>query len=252
MRKPRPKRLQQMQFRSFFALLPAMAMLGCGTSTPTVVPVPSSRVEAAIAAWGEALRAGDVDAVNQREDAAGRFAFVYVATKALAGQVPGGAKAVEQTIVGHILGMVLAALGGYSDRSDLAIALPPGALATALVTMGLANGGDGTPFVQLPREETTKRLEDASAHQRQRLREVEAWTCRPLTIERTLPAPTPSMMHAAELSQHIFKWWLDTVDYIWVVRVVCQGGSGLVVVVGHPPKRGHPIDDKILVTVLDH
>jgi hypothetical protein len=94
------------------------------------------------------------------------------------------------------------------------------------------------------------RLHGAVARHRQRLIERQAWTCKPVRIERTIPPTEPAFVHAAKISTNWFKDWLDQVDALWVVHVRCADGRGVFVVTGARDRDTGTTKDRILVAAL--
>lgn len=216
-------------------------------------PAAEERVAASMAAWGRALESGSEEALAGAEDAGGRFAMVYAGTKLAANEVPGGAKAVEYTIMLWVLQGLWPEVFG-SPTEEVVVVLPTGALGPGLVAAGLVQplegGAPGLTWTTVPREQTLDRVRAASKAHQARLRERAAWTCRPAAIAKTFAPTEPVLVKAAALSRTIFAGWLADVDAIWIVRADCADGAGLFVVTGHVDARGATEDRVLAAAVL--
>lgn len=249
-----------MRLRSVRASALVIALAAACHASPRArppLPPPDARIAAAMETWGRALESGDDAAVRATEDGGGRIAFAYLAVKAAASQVDGGAQAVEATVIGTVGLWVLMSLwpgvfGGYPDDQIL-LAVPAGPLGPPLVAAGIATSADATDggfaIVPVSRDDTTRRLEAASAAHRARLRDRAAWTCRPAALAHTLLPTEPTLVRGAALSPHIFGWWLDDTDALWLVRATCADGPALFVIAGHVDRNGAP-QDRILAALL--
>jgi hypothetical protein len=220
----------------------AAVVCGCAHPRPAPPPLapPEARVARAMAAWGEALRAGDAATIAQAEDGDGRLALAYVGAKTAASHVDGGAEAVEMTVFGTVLAAMLSSWwpGMFGDVANtVVLAVPPGSLAPALAAAGLLErpppGAPAMVYVAVPWDQTVGRVREASQRHRAELRARAAWTCRPTAIERTILSSEPSLQRGAALSQHIFASWLAHVDAAWLVRADCAGRPGAFIVTGH-------------------
>ncbi len=203
---------------------------------PPPLPPPQARVEAAIARWGTALHANDEAALTKAVDHGGQFALVYGAIKKASSYVPDGERAVEQTLTG-LIGLTMLQLlapGIFGPPFEtFYVVLPTGPLGPPLVAAGLAqqmNDGTNLAIVPLPWDKTIGRIDAASKRHIAKLREREAWTCRPTKIEATVLPSERGLVSMARVSKHIFADWLATVEALWLVRAECDGGSALFVV----------------------
>jgi hypothetical protein len=217
-------------------------------------PPPEQRVATAIETWGAALRSGDDGALAAAEDRRGQFALVYTGTKLAARGVPGGEQAVERTLVANLLVPLLQGLwpglfGAPTD--DLFVFVPSGELGPALVAAGLAEPVDGSSLTvtAIPREATLGRVQDAAARHRARLRAGEAWTCRPVAIDKIISPTEPSLVRAAAISQHVFAGWLGDVEALWLVRARCARRPALFIVTAGHDQHG-AARDRILIAVI--
>ena len=219
-------------------------------------PLPShpERINDAMRMWGYALRYNDDANWQKRDDAAGRFALGYGGIKLLASEVPDGAEAVEQTIMGIFWqAFVQAWRNEPGPPEQWGLVVPNGTLGRALVDAGFAteNKHDARfAIVPLPWEETLGRMEEASKQHKQRLRERQAWSCRPNELLRTVLPTDATLQRAALVSSHIFAWWLEDVDAIWVVRATCTTGPALFIVTGHVDQKTGYANDKVLLAKL--
>lgn len=222
-----------------------------------VVPAAEVRVAAAMGAWGAALERGDEAGVKAQEDGGGHAAFAYLAVKAAASQVDGGARAVEATVVGTAGLWVLMTLWpgvfGTYPEDEILLAVPAGRMGPALVAAGIATDAGTTAgsfaIVPVSKEATWGRIEAAQAAHRARMRDRMAWTCRPAGIVETIAPTEPTLQRGAQVSANIFGGWLRGTDAIWIVRAGCADGPGLFVIAGHVDRAG-TTQDRILAAVL--
>jgi hypothetical protein len=203
---------------------------------PRPAQPPEERAAAAIVAWGNALRAGNV---GRAEDGEGQVAIVYVATKAAASHVDGGGDAVMYTMMIFALQSMWPGFFG-SPYQTWSLVVPTGSLGPALVDAGLAKqldpGGPAFAIVPVPYGQTLGRIEQAIQDHRARMFEKAAWTCRFEQIEHTVLPTEPSLQRAAKVSTHMFGGWLKEVEAVWIVRASCASGPALFAITAYRDK----------------
>jgi hypothetical protein len=215
-------------------------VVACHAAQPRPSQPPEQRAAGAIVAWGNALREGNVQGV---EDGAGRFAILYVGAKAAASHVDGGAEAVERTVVGNLFLFALQSLWpgifGAPYQTWFAV-IPTGPLGPALVEAGLATqakpGDPAFAWVPVPYDQTLGRIERAIEDHRARLLEKEAWTCRFERIEHTVLPTEPTLQRAAQISTNLFAGWLRDIEAVWIVRARCASGPALFAITAYRDK----------------
>jgi hypothetical protein len=221
-----------------------VVLLGCIGEHPskTTQPkppttTPAQRVDAAIARWATALERDDDKALAEATDGQGQFALAYAGIKRIAAHREGGAEAVESTLM---LGVAWALLQvAWPERfgepyQELLTVLPLGSLGKPLVDEGLAqetHDKNGNYIVPLPWDKTVGKLGPALEAHRAKLRERRAWTCKAESITATVMPSHPELVYMAQLSEHVFAWWLAEIQQLWLVRGRCADGAAAVFVV---------------------
>ena len=229
--------------------------IGCHAELKERAPLPpaTARIDNAMRTWGYALQFKDEATWQKKDDAGGRFALGYGAIKLLASETPDGAEAVEMTLFGLFWQAFLQAWNNEPGPPESwALVMPAGSLGPALVDAGYAKQSSDSRFtiVELPYQETLGRMEEASKQHKQKLFDRQAWTCKPNQLLRTVPASDPTLQRAALVSTHIFGWWFDDVDAIWVVRAMCTNGPAVFIIAGHVDEKTGAADDKIVFAKL--
>jgi hypothetical protein len=218
-------------------LLLVLAVVACHSSprASAIALSPEQRVQASLARWGAALESGTAKDLAGATDGAGQFAIAYGGTKLAASHVDGGAQAVESTVVGIFLMVVLQSMWpgvvGEPFQTWYAV-VPTGSLGPALVAAGLAYpprepNDVAYAFVPVPWDSTFGRLEEAQREHQAKLRERRAWTCRFVAIEKRVDADEPIFRRAAAVSTTMFAGWLREVEGVWLVRARCASGPAL-------------------------
>jgi hypothetical protein len=211
-------------------------VVACHAAKPRPSQPPEERAASAIAAWGEALRDGNV---GRAEDGAGQVAIVYVAVKAAASHVDGGADAVMDTMMIFALQAMWPGFFG-SPYQTWSLVVPTGPLGPALVEAGLAKRRepDGPAFaiVPVPYGQTLGRIELAILEHRARMVEKAAWTCRFDRIEHTVLPTEPTLQRAAKVSTYMFGGWLEDIEGVWIVRASCASGPALFAITAYRDK----------------